>query len=642
MNMVIRLFVIIALLALTMGRAVPSFSEDEKPYEGSISIGGIWVMDDIDTNEDGAKGTEYNSVLDNTGYWDLKGEFSWEQDGYSFKADGHYQFVDDQEYGAMLDLKRILRLKTDYSRFLHRLDHDELANLEAHIFSNTDPGPSAPKGFFVDMNGDGTNNKNQEIVGSAAVYHTDRGFDDEYDIMRSEWNNKAELMIPQIPGLKLSFAHRYEERKGLDQARTMSKCSACHVVADSKSIDEETNDYMPKVSFDAGNFVVEYSYLHRDFDDRSEDMMVTYNNLAPTHALFTNRLQFDGTTGALPYAKTPDSEKDAHTVKAKWNINKHNIVTAAFVYSESTNKNTDDPYDVLTGGFDDELEMESTSVMARWHSKINRKFSINIFGKYQTIENDDVYVDVVDRINPSGAPGGAVTLADGYATSTLGAEEGLATGHWDFERKSGYELDLTTLGFDVSWRLMRGITLRGGYEFHYEDREYAEKHHVPDDTTEHTFKLDGDWRVDHTLKFRFGYKLQLVDDPYALEEAVCAPDGSYGAYGGPPGSLYDYSRSYDPRIYSQRVGTRSNQPETTHEFTLKANWMPMTMLSTNFYAKYKMAENDDVDGNSWEQDTYSLGMSFVFTPNEKVSFMAGYDYFNDKYESMYCIAIYDG
>lgn len=633
---------LLVVVALSVFPARQSMAEEGKPYEGSVSIGGIWVMDDIDTHEDGAKGTEYNSVLDNTGYWDLKGEFCWEKDGIAFDAHGHYQFVDEQEYGAEIDLKRILNIETDYSRFLHRLDHDEMENLEAHIFTNTDPGPSAPKGYFYDFNGDGKNNKGPEIIGSATVYHTDLAINDEYHVMRSEWHNKAEFSVPQVPGLKISFAHRFEERKGLDQARTISKCSDCHIVADSKSIDENTNDYVPKVSFNAGNFALEYSYLHRDFDDKSEDMQNVYNNLAASHKAFTNRLQFDGTTGALPYSETPDSEKDAHTVKTKWHINRDNVVTAAFVYSESTNKSTDDPYDILTGNFGQDLEMESTAVMARWHGRLNRGLSFNAFGKYQSIENDDVYIDVVDTLNPAKAPGGAVTLGEGYATSTLGAEEGLGTGYWDFERKSGYELDLTTLGLDVTWRPMHGVTLRGGYEFHYEDRENAKEHHVPDDTTEHTFKVNGDWRISHALKLKLGYKLQLVDDPYALEHAVCAPDSSYGAYGGPPTSLYDYARSYDPMIYSQRVGTRSNQPDTAHEFTFKANWMPLTALSTSLYARYKNAENDDVDGSDWEQDIYSLGMSFVYTPTTQISFMAGYDYFNDKYESMYCIAIYDG
>ncbi|OCC14964.1 decaheme-associated outer membrane protein, MtrB/PioB family [Dissulfuribacter thermophilus] len=637
MNLIKRIFSIGLVVCFSVILQNDLGIAEEKEYEGSVSIGGIFVMDDIDSDEDGAKGTEYNSVLDNTGYWDLKGELGFEKDGLAFKGEAHYQYVDEQEYGAILDLKRILRLKTDYSRFLHRLDHDELENLNAHIFSNTDPGPSAGKGYFVDFNGDGTNNKNEEIVGSAAVYHTDLGAGDEYHIMRSEWNNNAVLHIPQIPGLKLSFSHRFEERKGLDQARTMSKCSACHIVADSKSIDEETNDYMPKVSLNTENFAIEYSFLHRDFDDKSEDMSVVYNNLATTHLGFTNRLQFDGRDGPLPYSKTPDSQKDAHTLKAKWNVNRTNTVTAALVYSQSTNKSTDGPYDILTGNLNDELEMDSTAIMARWHNRVSRKLSFNVFGKYQTIDNDDAFIDVVDRTNADGT-----TLGDGYSRSALGAAEGLQTGFWDFTRKSGYDLDITTLGFDVAWRPMHGVTLRGAYEFHYEDRENAEEHNVPDDTTEHTIKLSGDWRVMHSLKLGFGYKLELVDDPYALKFAVCAPDGSYGEYGGPPGSLYDYSRSYDPTIYSKRVGTRSNLPETAHEFSFKANWMPITVLSTNVYAKYKMAENDDVDGNSWEQDLFSGGINVVLTPNEKISFVAGYDYFNDKYESMYCIAIYDG
>ena len=625
-----KIGMIITVLAAALLLSAAAFAED-KAVEANISIGGSWTLDDIDTDEEGAKGTEYMTPVENNAYIDLKGDIKAEKDGIAFEAEGHYQFVDEQEYKAGLDLRRILTLKTDYNRFIHRLDHDELENLEAHVFSTTGAG------LFYDFNGDGTNNKNDEIIGSAAVYHSDYGAGDDYYLMRAEWKNEAKLHIPQIPGLTIGFNHRFEERKGLEQARTMSKCSACHVVADSKSIDEETNDYMPSVTLRTGPVVLNYTFMHREFDDQSEEMTNVYNALAASHLGFTNRLQFDDRTGALPYSSTPDSEKDMHTFKARWNVNRHNTFTAAVVYSQITNTSVDDPYDPLNGGYGDEIEMESTTMSAKWHSRISSNLSLNVHGRYQTIDNDEVYIDVVDRTNGDGT-----TLGDGYATSTLGAEEGLGTGYWDFTRRSGYDLDLTTLGFDVAWRPMLGVTIRGGYEFHYEERDNAEYHHVPDDTTEHSFKLSGDWRVNRTLKLGLAYRLELVDDPYSLEEAVCTPDGSYGEYGGPPGSLYDYSRSYDPAIYSQRVGSRSNQPNSAHEFRFKGSWMPTAILSANFNAKYRTAENDDIDGNEWQQDLFTGGVNVVLAPNDKVSFMTGYNYFNDKYEAMYCIAIYDG
>jgi hypothetical protein len=83
-------------------------------------------------------------------------------------------------------------------------------------------------------------------------------------------------------------------------------------------------------------------------------------------------------------------------------------------------------------------------------------------------------------------------------------------------------------------------------------------------------------------------------------------------------------------------------PNTTHEIKIRTSWNPVHLVSTSLYAKYRMAKNDEVDGDDWQQDMFTGGINVVLTPNDKMVFAAGYNYFNDKYESMFCIAIYDG
>jgi len=215
-------------------------------------------------------------------------------------------------------------------------------------------------------------------------------------------------------------------------------------------------------------------------------------------------------------------------------------------------------------------------------------------------------------------------------------------GIWDFTRKSGYDYDVIAAGIDTAWKVVRNITLRGAYEFHQEDRQNYEDHHVPETTDKHTVKLSGDWRVNHHMKFDLGYKLELIDDPYALEHAMCPPDDSFATYAGAGTDGRNFYRSYAPNIYDARTGTRTNQPDTAHTFTFKGQWTPVSMLSTSMHAKYRWAKNDDVDGTEWQQDLFTGGPNLVLTPTEKMVFSAGYNYFYDKYESMYCIAIYDG
>ncbi len=620
---------LIAFLAFALA-IKPGAQAEEKAVEGQISVGAAITMDDIDNDEDGAVGlgAEYNSIIEKDRTWDLSGDLSLRSSQLSLDAEGHYQDGDDQEYGAAASFGRILNYETDYNRFFHRLGHDELSNLMAHIFKNTDgtaENPATPAGFGISSLGPAA------TVGSAAVYHTDHDPEAEYGVTYSVWNNSLKVNIPQFPGLKIGLDYRSQTRKGCDQARTMSKCSACHIEGFSKSVDETTRDFMPKVGFTIGSLALEYSFLHREFEEDSEDMLNTYNNLAaPKHVkLFSDRLQFDGTNGPLPFNRMPESTKDTHTVKARWDLNNRNTVTAAFVYSKSTNESVDHPYNVLLGQFGEELELESTTVTGKWHSRLSKGLSLTLHGKYQTLDNDEPFVDVVDRAN----------LTTG---AVLGDKYGVGAGFWDFERKSGYDLDITSIGLDVAWRLMHGLTIRGGYEFHYEDRENAEYHHVPDDTTAHKFKISADWRLNHDLRFSFGYKLALIDDAYALHKAMCTPNNSFGGYAGPKTDLYTFERSYRPTVYEERVAERTNQPDTIHELSFKTNWSPFSLVSTNFYAKYRHAENGEIDGRDWQQDLFNGGLNLVFNMGEKALFSAGYNYFNDKTESVYCIAIYDG
>jgi len=624
-------FTVLAILALAWA-GCPGAMAEEKVLEGEVTLGGMWTLDDIDRDEDGAVGgVEYNSAVDKNLTVDLGADLSLRSGGLAFDGQAHYQDGDDQEYAGALSLQRVLLYKTDYNRFMHRLGHDGLSNLEAHIF---DLAANGGGGLTVaSLGAAGT-------IGSAAVYHTDHNPLDEYAVTRSEWNNGVTFHIPMIPELTLGFDHRMEKRQGCAQARTMSKCSACHVEGYSRGVHEVTNDYIPKASLRVGALGIEYSFLHREFNDKSDDLEQTYNGLVvPAHLnSFVNRLQYANMSGALPFDETPDSTKDTHTLKARWDVNPQNVFTAGFAYSRSTNEDTGGSYDPLMGQFGKDLELDSTSVTAKWHSRLTRALSFNVRGSYQTIDGDDVYVDVADDLYTIALAAGSTAAAN----RDLATGYGLPAGYWDFTRESGYNRDVVTAGVDASWRIMTGVTLHGDYELRYVDRDNAEEYEVPSETTEHTFDIAGDWRIDRSLKLRLGYTLSLADDAYAMDKAVCPPDVSGAGYAGPGTALYDYSRSYYPAIYHARTGTRSNLPNTAHEFKARTTWSPMQLVSTSLYAKYRLAENDEVDGNEWEQDLFTGGINVVLTPSEKMVFSAGYNYFNDKYESLFCIAIYDG
>jgi hypothetical protein len=620
----IAIIVVTAFVLASVGMS--AVSAEDKWFEGEIKAGGTTTLQGLHSDESGSKGgTEYNAVVGKKWTTVLGGSLSADVDGFAMDFDGLYRDVYDQDYEGALSLKRIIVYKTDYSRFLHRLDHDYMSNLNAHIFD-----PNTGKGIVIP---NPPLPPSQKTVGSANVYHTDRNPDDMYQVARSVWKNQIDFHIPQIPELNISFNHRFEGRKGEQQARTSSKCLACHVVGMTKEIDETTNDWGPTVGFKIGTMAAQFSYNHREFSTSDSDMEIVYNGLKKKE-LFNNRLQYDRTTGELPFNRTPESTKDSYKGKFRWDINSGNTLVASYVYAKSTNKSTDgNPYDILMGNYDDEIELSANTFTAKYTSRISRAFTFNVFGNYTHLENDEVYIEENVRTNPAKAPGGAVTLSEGYGDSYF--EEA-------YDRKSGYDSDAFKLGVDVTWRILHGLKVKGEYNYVREERDNYDIHHVPETTQEHIFKIGGDYHLGHNLKFALDYKMELVDDAYALHHASCAPNGSYGTYGGLPGSLYDMDRAYAPKIYEPRTATRSNQPNFVNEVKFKTYWHALSMLDTSLHVKYKYAQNDDLDGRDYTQNLLMAGFNVILTPLKGFVVSAGYNYMRDSYESQYCIALYDG
>lgn len=666
------LHILVTGLALSAGLySVSTAAEEQKAVEGTLTLGATAMLDDLDDpaiipkdqrdrssatsfsarRAPGAKGAaEYLDIADRNLSPLVGADLNFRNQEVSLDFYGRFETSDDQEYGLKGAIKRVFLFESDYSEFTHRLDHDYLENLNGHIFrlatgANGDPTSLPFSSPLPGTNPDGTTiTAAQSVMGAANVYNTDWNVTDRYYANRSEWNSSMKFNIPSLPGLKIGFDHRLEKREGCKQAMTMSKCSGCHIESYSKNLDETTNDYVPKVSFQAGALNVEYSYLHREFRDESQDMMNGYNSLAEAHvANFASLLQFpsySGTTAStlvpgsneLPFNRTPNSTKDSNNVRLRYDIDEHNVITGGIVYSKIANTSTDGWINglpvwqnQLSGRYGQELELESTALMAKWNSRLSHTVNLTVHGKYQTLSNDDLFIDVNDA-----------------GTSAKYTNEPYTT--LDFNRLSGYDMDIFSTGVDAVWKAMHGVTVSGGYEFHREERDNYLAHHVPETTNEHTFKLKGDWRVNSKVKLGLGYKLELIDDPYALYHAVCPPDGDFSTYGGPAAAAggTDYYRTYEENIYGKRKATRSNQPESVNELSFKGSFMPMQTLTANLYSKYRYAENSDLGGSDWEQNLFNLGVNVVLTPTRIFTLTAGYDYFYDTIDSMYCIAIYDG
>jgi hypothetical protein len=588
---------------IVLGLVCSAFAEDAKPYDIEISVGGS--MNDLDG---AGRVAEYESTVDKNANLILGGKVSYTLDKVAFDAYGEYLDGDDQAYGANLDLNRILMLETDYLRFFHRLDHDNLNHLLASLARS----------------GEG-----------ATLYHTDFNASDNYGITRSEWKNQAKLNIPMVPGLSFAFNHRFEERKGMDQARTMSKCSACHVVGMSKDISETTNEWNPSVNYRIGPISMNYDFMYRSFNSGSdvpENLYFEAQNpgAAPgTNSDFGARLQYDYDDGYLPFSRTPDSEKWSHKIKVKADLPADNTVNLGYVYSKAKNNDSDTGDSALYGDVGEELKVDYWALNGGWHWKVNKKMAFTLKGKYHDMDASEVGVDVRDTED---------VIAGTYQTYAdyLGTD-------FDFTRYSAYDEDEYSLDADFAWKILKDLNLKLGYELEYLNRENAEYHYVTDDTTTHKFSIGSKWRPVMGLRVTADYAFTYVDDPYVFHDAMCPSWEEAQALGFnnvPPN--YSTESWYSKYVYGVRTMDRSNQPETVHDIKLKTYWMATSKINTNVHMHYKISENGDVGGNDWEQDMFNGGLNVMYTPFTKLAINFGYNYFYDKYEAMFCSAFYNG
>ncbi len=631
-------------LSLVLGLMLAFFAgsalAEEKPYEVSISVG----ASGNDYDDEASRAAEYESRVEKDSTWYLSGEGRLEQGNLLLRFHGTYIDGDDQEYGLGLDWARYLGLKSKYHRFFHRLDHDRLENLLAHSFGHSGGGKENTNGA------------------SAYVTHTDLSLEEEFGITRSEWKNNIIFRLPSLPGLKVGFDYRYETRKGFDQARTLSKCSGCHVVAMTKQIAEFTNEYVPYLEARLGKWTFRYSFLYRNFGASSDVPTNLYLNaegpgndngagtINPSHG-FESRLLYDYSSGELPFARTPDSEKWMHSFKAKWEPVSSQVWSFGLVASQNKNKSSNDAeggLGILYGDAGEELEQEYSAFTGNWHWRINRRWSLTARAKLYDMDADDVTLNYVN-----------VKGTTTYAPITQNDTPLDPNEFFTYNRESAYDEDGFSFNLDLAWRYSRALKFRFGYELEYEDRENAEAHDVTDDTTTHTFKLGATWRAMPGLKLKADYRFVYVDDPklhLKAADPASALDPTPGDFTDnnadleagtynrsyPPAPAWTESSIYEYLVYERRTKDLSAEPEYVHDFALKGDWGLTPYAALAFHGRFKWAENTETDGYDWEQNLISAGINLALTPSQKLAFNLGYEFFYDEYTAMMCSALYHG
>jgi hypothetical protein len=267
--------------------------------------------------------------------------------------------------------------------------------------------------------------------------------------------------------------------------------------------------------------------------------------------------------------------------------------------------------------------------MLNWTANLTRDLLVSLNGRYQTIESDSADIGLID-IN--------------------GDSHG-------WTRDSDEEREIANVRADVRYRMLRSLTLRGGYEYENEDRR-SQNFLVDGDITTHKIKTKAKWRPFSGLSVTAGYKFTFVDDPYAYENAAYPThidlgvneEGNWdGFICNPLTGQYEVGASraagkyiYGDYVYGARTHNMSAEPETEHEARLKANWSPMSMLFVSAYTRYVHGENDEALEYDYKDDLLDSGVDVTVTPMDKLSVTLGYNYMRNHMDSEFYIPYYHG
>lgn len=492
--------------------------------------------------------------------------------------------ISDQSHVLNFDFNRVLKQKISFDSLYHRLDHDPLTNID--VISEA----------------------------RSAAYAEDFNPTDQYYLKRTEFVSKTQLSLPLVPGVKFYVHYRDEQRQGMYQARTLSKCSACHVVAKSRSINSYNRDVEIGTNIRVGKSNIDYSYTANQFRERNAAPQYLYlENQHPENMskVFTARIGI-GDNENLPFDVVPESKKGTHLLKAAIPLTKDKVFSAQYTGSTVENVNSN-------------LQWKSNAFAGAFTARFGKKAFFNAVVMYQKIDNDSVFVDINERLD-IGGPYVGKTYAEVF--------DYLDT--FDWTRYSS--LSRTVMDFKTNFRykFSKKFKLRLGFDYKDIDREYFEVMN----TKKATFKARVTLKPADKFNVVLDGKFSTLTDPFANLKGGISQGVQLYALSSPlaPTAVQFYT------WHLAREGTMTNYPEKISELRGRFHWGPSSKFSLNANLLYKAEDNDNLvtSGASWNRELFQWGTDLWVLLSKKFSFSATYYNYSNTYSTLFAIAALEG
>ena len=621
-----HLWLLALLSILTLMTTTTLAIAGETMTSGHVEIG----ISGMDTDDSPARVNEYVNTRSEEGF-SFAPSLSLESisEGSSFGLEADIMGPSDQQFNLEFDAKRIFRFGLDYQVLEHWKDHETLNQMGAtgrDDVGGGQPSVTTPKimAELAELPTPVT------VVGGGSLSYDPREayeqeLSNDYIVTRREFESEVALTLPALPNVTFHAGLRIETRQGMEQAIGVQKCDSCHVSAKGKNIDERTEDFTFGATGKFGIVTVEYDYLNRTFTEDSATPTFSFENA--TNGTAYNLLYEDGD---FPFARTPDSDKTTHSLKARVDLPNSTSLTASYVNSEieSSKSETQGEYILING---DTLKTEYESYGAKLSTRIGNNIRLSLRGNMSEIDAEDNAIYFAARDD------------EGSAAAAFPGDD---TDAWI----SAEERETSEIGVDLVYRLARATTLRLGYEYEVIDREEEEL----GETKTHTLKAAFKTRINKALSGRFSYQYQDIEEPIAgahvgIAQGAVLADGTVAIEDVLGSGLWYFNTAdfstpaektwYWNDVYPNRTLESTNQPESVHEAKLNTTWTAGPNMAATLFARVRFEENDRVD---YKQTTYIPGVSFWYAPNSKMNMTIAYTFNKQETENRMCVGWYHG
>ncbi len=567
------------ILLLAAAVALPTLlaADDGGATSGSASLGAWGASTDGSPDVVG----EYE-VLDDSFQAGLTVSSHGDWGAVEVAADARHS--DDLSSGLRFDIARWLRSETTYDKLFHRLGHDPMTNLEATS----------------------TNGK--------VVFHTDANPTMDYDLKHSVLAHRTELQLPSLPALTLAVGYREQKREGHRQAYTVSHCDTCHVTSQNHPLNERTRDYQleAKVAWTGGHARAAAS--SRELRQVYPSLTLLFDQaLHPEQRtdVFDNRLQYDSEEGPQAVDLWPDQDKDLARLDLHFDDLGGFAVNAGGVWSETENLSTGLRSD-YTGYVVNAARAFGSTVRLIWR------------GRVYTIDNDDVFVDTVERVTHAGPHAGR-TYEEVYGDN------------YDWWRLSSLDREALESRLEASLRLgAHGGQLRAHWDLEAVDRDTYEVLPGEHETTTNVLGLSWRGRPGKGLRLSASYDHAEVDNPFMLVDGACSTLES-SAY---PNPWDPTTPQYDDQ-HQARVAETTASPSSWDQLKLQASFVVGASTLSGAY-RWWDGESSDGDLTDWSKTSQTATVTWWSAPAATWDWYVAYAWQEQELDAPVCIPVFDG